>query len=330
LIDTSYDAILDVDACMPGMTTRWISNYMPEMHDRGTVKWQSNVEKHRGYISTHRNDASYSALYAATEDVFVKQKEGKANGPVTETIYKLPSVDKNLLENFLTARNQGLLFGKSDIDPKTGKPTIVDPQTNRPIIMSDGIIEQVEAFASKYCYNKLTKSVLDTAIKVLSEKAAKPIGNKYLFICNETGWYQIQDLLENKLAQYHTDGTVFWSMKAGQYVTVGAPGFDTYRWGGNEVTFKVDRTFSREYGYEKGYFLCLDLTADKTSAQPPIAMFTLKGGNMISNTLEGVGKEDGLSSGLVASPVAATQKIIWGYAGVAVFNPYRSYIIREI
>jgi len=39
---------------------------------------------------------------------------------------------KTLLDNFLTARNQGLLFSKGNVNPETGKPTIVDPDTNRP------------------------------------------------------------------------------------------------------------------------------------------------------------------------------------------------------
>ena len=81
---------------------------------------------------------------------------------------------------------------------------------------------------------------------------------------------------------------------------------------------------------EKGYCLFLDLTADKTSAQPPIAMFTLKGGDMISNKYVGVGGLDGLSSGVVSSPVAGSKRILWGYSGVAVFNPYRSAVLREI
>ena len=96
------------------------------------VKWQSNVEKHRGYISTHRNDISYSALYAAQEDVFVKIAEGKDQGNLSETIYRMDKTQKTLLDNFLTARNQGLLFSKGNVDPLTGKPTIVDPDTNRP------------------------------------------------------------------------------------------------------------------------------------------------------------------------------------------------------
>lgn len=294
------------------------------------IKWQSNVEKHRGYISTHRNDASYSALYAAQEDVFVKIAEGKDQGNMTETIYRMDKVQKNLLENFLTARNQALLFSKGNVNPETGKPTIVDPDTNRPIYMSDGIIPQVEAFCSKYAYNKLTINVLKTIMMALNEKAEKPTGNHYMFIVNEKAWYDLGDILDQYLAQYHTDGTFLWSMKANDYVSVGAKGFDSFNWQGNTISFKVDRTFSREFGYDKGYMLALDLTADKTSAQPPIAMFSLKGGDMISNKYLGVGKENGLTSGEVASPVAGSKLILWGYSSVAVFNPYRSFVAREI
>lgn len=76
--------------------------------------------------------------------------------------------------------------------------------------------------------------------------------------------------------------------------------------------------------------LALDLTADKTSAQPPIALFTLKGGDMISNKYLGVGGLNGLSSGEVSSPVAGSKLIMWGYSSLAVFNPYKSYVIRQI
>lgn len=330
LVDHSYDTILDVSACQPGDKTMWISAHMPELHEEGYTKWQSNVEKHRGYIQTHRFDASYSALYSALENVFVKIEEGKNQGELTETIYKMDTVQKNLLETFLTGRNNALLFSKGNVNPLNEKPTIVDPDTNRPIYISDGLIPQVEAFAGKYACNKITINVFKSAISALNEKAKKPTGNKYVFICNEKAWYDIQEVLDTYLSQYHTDGTYLWSMKANDYVTVGANGFDTYRWGGNEITFHVDRTFSREFGYEKGYMLALDLTADKTSAQPPIALFTLKGGDMITNKYLGVGRENGLSSGEVASPVAGTKLIMWGYSSLAVFNPYRSYVIREI
>lgn len=56
----------------------------------------------------------------------------------------------------------------------------------------------------------------------------------------------------------------------------------------NQVSFKVDRTLSREYGMEKGFAVALDLTGDKTSAQPPISLFTLKGGDMMESYIKGV------------------------------------------
>lgn len=79
----------------------------------------------RGYIQTHRFDASYSALYAAQENVFVKiSKEDQ--GRSSEAIYKMDTVEKNLLDTFLTGRNNALLFSKGDV-AVDGKPTIVDP-----------------------------------------------------------------------------------------------------------------------------------------------------------------------------------------------------------
>jgi hypothetical protein len=41
-------------------------------------------------------------------------------------------------------------------------------------------------------------------------------------------------------------------------------------------------------------------------------MFTLKGGDFIQNRFPGVGGLDGLSSGVVSSPVAGSKLIVWG------------------
>ena len=201
--------------------------------------------------------------------------------------------------------------------------------TNRPIYIGDGIIPQVERFASKYAFAKLTVDVFNTVISTMNEKAKNPTGNKYMFIMNERMFYLVNTVLGDWLAKFKTDGTYLYSKQANGYVKVGAT-FQTYEFMGNEITFKVDRTFSREYGFEKGYALCLDLTADSTGNEPPIQMFTLKGADFITNKFPGVGGLDGISSGIVSSPVAGSKLINWGYSGVGVFNPYRSFILREI
>lgn len=327
LITTDLSDHIDPDDYHAGDTTRFQSNAMPELHEEGYVKYQSNVEKHRGYISTHRVDDTYSALYKAMENVFISIGKGEGNGKMSETIYKMDTVEKNLLQNFLYVRNNGLLFNKCNVD-KNGKATISDPDTGRPIYIGDGIIPQVERFASKYVYTTLTVDAFQTAMSMMCQKAESATGNKFIFLCNEKMWHDVQRNLSTWLANFKTCGTYLWSKAANGYVNVGAT-FDSYEFAGNTISFKVDRTFSREYGDNKGFGLFLDLTADKTSGTPAIEMFTLKGGDFISNKLPGVGGLDGLSSGLVASTVAGSKLINWGYSGIAVFNPYRSFILRE-
>lgn len=63
-------------------------------------------------------------------------------------------------------------------------------------------------------------------------------------------WFLVQNVLGDFLAKYKTIGTYLWSKAANDYIKVGAA-FDSYTFGGNTISFKVDRTFSREYGMEK-------------------------------------------------------------------------------
>lgn len=131
LVDNRYDSKIDADEYEVGDKTRFQSNAMPELHEEGYVKYQSNIERHRNYLTTHRVDDSYSALYAAQEDQFIAIAEGKDQGNLTETIYRMDKKEKNLLENFLYVRNNGLLFNKCNVDAN-GKATICDPDTGRP------------------------------------------------------------------------------------------------------------------------------------------------------------------------------------------------------
>lgn len=166
----------------------------------------------------------------------------------------------------------------------------------------------------------------------LSSKAQADTGNKFTFIVNRKLWNDINIVLGDYLADQRTDGTYMYSKSAnkgyGGYVQVGAT-FDTYNFSGNQVTFVVDRALSREYP-DKGYGLCLDLTADKTSGTPAIAKFTLMDKDFITNKILGVGGYDGKSSGEVASNVAGSKLVMMTYAGIAAFTPFRSVILREV
>ena len=325
LIDDDYSSILDKDGCQIGDTTRFIGNAKPELHDTGFVKYQSNVEKMRNYMTTIRVDDSYSSKYALMEDTFIKVGKGENQGCLTEKIYKLEPMKKNLIENFLYARENMILLAKGNIGVD-GKATISDRGTGRPIPIGDGMIPQIERFASKYAANRVTINTFHTIISTMVEKAEKPTGNHFVFMVNERMWGIVQRVLGDYLSTRKTDGAYLWSRgREGKYIKVGAT-FDAYEWGGNVVSFKVDRTLSREF--LEPYALCIDLTTGKTSTQPPVAMYSLKGKDYIFNEVLGVGGRSGGDSGVVSTPVAGGMMTIHGYAGIAVFNPYRSFILR--
>lgn len=67
---------------------------------------------------------------------------------------------------------------------KNGNATIFDPETNRPIITSEGVIPQIERFATKFIFTRLTVAWLQKALNALVLKSDKKLGNKYAMICN--------------------------------------------------------------------------------------------------------------------------------------------------
>ena len=77
-----------------------------------------------------RVDDTYSSKYALIEDTFIQI--GKGEGAGNEKIYKLDPMKKNLIENFLYARENMILLAKGNVGAD-GKATISDRSTGRPI-----------------------------------------------------------------------------------------------------------------------------------------------------------------------------------------------------
>ena len=191
----------------------------------------------------------------------------------SEGVYKMLKKEKELLDTFMYAMNTGLLLNKGNIDIN-GKATISEPDTGRPIYIGEGFIPQVEAAANKYFYsNKPNLQLFNLIMSDMSDKAQSDTGNKWIFVCNRKLWQDINTVLGSYLADYKSNlGTYMYSKSAnkglGGYVQVGAT-FDTYIYAGNQVSFVVDRALTREYP-DKGYGVCIDLTADKTTGTPAV------------------------------------------------------------
>lgn len=112
------------------------------------------------------------------EDVFIQIGKGQQDDPV----YVMNTAEKDCLDSFMAARNNALVWGKSNVD-KSGKATVYD-ELNRPIVSSDGIIAQIERFATKMLFTRLNTRYFNKALQIMVSKAEKPTGNTFAFICN--------------------------------------------------------------------------------------------------------------------------------------------------
>lgn len=322
ILDDNYDSTV-IGGDLAGKTTRFVTNYMPELHEEGYTKYQNNLEKHRTYISTHRCDVDASAQYLAMEDTFIQIGKGKDGGK-DDPWYKMNPMEKDLLDSFMYVRNEAALRGKSNMDA-SGKPKIYEPETGRPIVSSDGIIAQIERFANKFAFSKMNAKLFNKAIAALVSKCEKAQGNTFTLICNTAFYNEWQETMSAWIRDQKTTGTFLFSKAANGYVEVGAT-FAAYEFGANKLQVRLDRTLDVEFPNRK-FAMLIDLTPDGTKGRAAINAFTYKGGEMIHNWIEGVGKMSGLASGAVSSPVAGSKQIMWGYNSVAVMNPYRSVIL---
>lgn len=66
------------------------------------------------------------------EDVFIQIGKGQQDDPV----YVMNTAEKDCLDSFMAARNNALVWGKSNVD-KSGKATIFD-ELGREVVSSDG------------------------------------------------------------------------------------------------------------------------------------------------------------------------------------------------
>jgi hypothetical protein len=270
------------------------------------------------------------------EDQFIKIAKGEGTGELQQKIYKLNKMEKDLLSSFQFVKNNGLLWQKTTMD-SNGKSTVMT-EDGRPLIAGDGLIPQIERFASKFKYAKLNINTINTIMDQMNQKAQNAIGNHYAFVVNDRLWGQINTTLGDWLKLWGSTPTLMYSKAANKgtggmanvdnAIKVGAT-FVSYEIAGNTVTFMVDRALTKEYD-RKGYGIVLDMSPDMSINQPAIAAFTLNGAEFVTSKYPGVGGVDGVTSGVVSSPVAGSKLIVAGYAGIAAFAPYKSFILEEV
>jgi len=320
LVGNDYSKYVDPRFLKKGRVTRFRSNYFPELSERGYTKYTSNTETHRNYMSRHRASESVSADFKIKEKVYLElaKKDGKE-------YFKLHSHEKDCLDTFMYARNNNQIFGQTNHDVN-GKCLDQDEQ-GRDIPMGDGVIAQIERYCDKFLYSQLSSAVLDDVIYAMVEKSDRPTGNTYVVICNERMYQQFGRIMKDDYRFTNPSDKTFFYSKEGGKVKTGAE-FDSYTVQGNTITFMPDRALSQEYD-NYGYGIFLDTTADLKSGRPNVASFTMEGSEMVEGRVNGLGGQDGKSSGVVSTGVHGSEYHLIGYSCAVVFNPYKSFVLKE-
>jgi hypothetical protein len=324
LVTNNLDTAIDTRFMAKGQETMYISNYFPELSERGYSKWTFNAEKHKNYISRHRHSDSESGDYATMQNVYA-QVGSKAAG--NAEILRMPNTDKRLFEQFLWTRAANLLWSVSNYD-ENGK-CLDQEKDGRDIPMGDGIITQFSRYCDKFQYHdgEILIEDLDDILYAVCDKTGKSTGNTIPFIMNRRAWRSIQRCLTKEAKTWGDNGGAQFVRPDGKGLKFGNY-FSSYTVNNNTVTFMVDDSMTEMYP-DRGFAIALDGGMNE-AGRPNIRLVTLEGRSMLSGTLLGMGGTTGTERQVtLATSVDGTEYHVMGYGGVAVHNPYAAVMLVE-
>lgn len=332
-------------------TLRFAGVKFPEFATGGSVKHQYNHERMINYLTKIRTEQKYSGDFKSQEELyFIKDKDAKnlTSGQDKAMIYRMGSIEKQVTDDFLMKAATELTIGRSTMDEATGRP-MLQVNGSEDIISGDGIVAQFERHANwiDYPSNGFSTAHLDTAIEWISEKTGKSEGNHLVFAVNRQLSREKNRVLKQSLGAFQSaDATYFWTRDlAAVHSAVGSSGvkrqklpneiavgatFNTYIYAGNVVTFIEDPALTHHY--QNGYGILLDAGIyedSKGSKVPSVYVKTLKNRAMLKNYTNGIGGQDGRSSGTVSHSGDHSSLTITGWRGACVTNPYGAVIFAE-
>jgi len=293
--------------------TKYVTNFFPELSERGYSKFLYNAEKHIGYMSRHRVSDSWSGDWAMQKEIVMRQ--GK------NSFFKMEAFDKNLLDQFMLAREQKNLFSESNYD-SMGKCLDQDEE-GRDIPMGDGIIPQFSRYSQQVRYNEFERTIMDDAIDAVTNKAVADVGNTLVLAVNKRLWQQFNRWSDNVAKDRLHEP--YFVKKNGDYLKLGAT-YSAYEFAGNTVVFMPNRALTDHYE-NQGFGILFDM--GNYNGAPNIELMTLTGADLISGTVKGLGGINGRTSGEVSTSVHGSEEHLLGYSGVKVANPYTGFVIKE-
>lgn len=304
----------------------------PELSDRGYISTTQAHEEHINYLTKVRYDWTWSADAAATK--YLIEDIVPHNGKAVKLNYITDELFRAAMEQFHLNKEMELIYGRSTMDAN-GRCFLQDPKTGQDIVKGDGIISQIAA-SQKQTYSKLTIGLLEDVMSDLSLRSPKPTGNTWLMTTGREGYKEFGRLMRAE----HKNG---WQLQPNSYVQtkngkiqLGAE-YNAYTFQGNSIVVNVNGVFdhpanpsekdSNGKSLESSKFLFIDMST--YDGVKNIQMIAKDGRSFITGLVEGIGGEDGKTSGKVSSTLDGSSKTIIGTMGVVLHNPYSSMMLEK-
>lgn len=337
-------------------TARYLYNAHTEWSEFGSTKQHYQTERHINWMTKIRADQEYSNDFRATEDLyFMSESDIRKAADVrggTYKIFKLDSVEQQVLDHFILSANNSLLFGRSSMDERTGRSNI-QINNNQDVIMGDGLIASYERYAQYIDYNRLSVRDFQDAIEFIVDKRGESQGNHITVIHNRRFSRQKANALQEAIQFFapQNNGTWFFGRDEGSTgsdhydgmarkaklaqknipnpIKVGAT-FNTYIYEGNTITFVEDSALTSHYR-DRGYAIFVDtgLYEDEKGQVPGVHLKTLKGRALVKSHITGIGGIDGTTSGIASNAADGGRFVVLGWRGICVRNPYAAVIFEE-
>lgn len=320
------------DYLQPGRESGLNGNAYPELSDKGYLSTGMSSEDHINYLTKVRYDWSWSADAASTK--YLIEDTVNLNGENRKFTYIADQLLMNAMEQFHYNKEMELIYGRTTVDAR-GKCFLQD-EKGQDIVKGDGLLAQM-GDTQKQTYTTMNIALIEDILTDMALRMPKRTGNTILLTTGLQGYKNLGRILraEHKGFWSADQGSQYVRTKNGK-IELGAE-YASFTFQGNRFIATVNNVFDHpanvserdtEGRYlESSKFLFID--ASSYDGVPNLQMIAKDGRSFITGDVDGIGGQDGKTSGKASSTLDGSSKVIIGTLGIIQHNPYASYMLEK-
>lgn len=320
------------DYLVAGKTSGPAGNAYPELSDRGYINAGMAAEEWINYITKVRYDWSWSADAAATK--FLIEDVVQHNGKSVRYNYITDELWVNALEQYHFKKEMELIYGKTTVDAR-GRCWLQD-EKGQDIVKGDGVIAQMDR-SCKQTYTRQSITLYEDILSDMALKMPKRTGNTILMTTGMQGYKEFGQVMRTEHRGWIADGNGAYVRTKNGKIQLGAE-YNSFTFQGNQLIVSCNNVFDHPANVSttdsEGRFLesskMLFIDMSSYNGVRNVHLIAKDGRSFVTGELDGIGGQDGKTSGKVSALIDGSAKSIVGTLGVVLHNPYSSYMLEKV